>query len=323
MIQPQAGIATSRISTDDSVADEHVFLIGRPPIGEFLGFVKNQTVDAHNAAVATLANQWREANDHIRELEAAEAGLADNPPIEEIDPSLRAMASELEADPIFKRSFEVLPTSLHVVELDRLIVYQKHINLAFVDKIKGQLGPKPTAEQIFRLCIPTDHPQPRIVMGPVANNAFVFSSPSTDLRFLDATLFKPDQVRGHKAGGPISGVVGLVVGFGSNFVNAVRVNGRLILNNGSHRAYALRDMGIKRVPCLIQHVSREEEIEAVGIADLQQRRDVYLKAPRPPLLKDYFDAKLRQILLVPRHHRQIRVAFQVENLNVPAGGTGP
>jgi hypothetical protein len=38
-----------------SNADPHVFLIGRPPITEFLQFVQTQTVEGQTAAVRALA----------------------------------------------------------------------------------------------------------------------------------------------------------------------------------------------------------------------------------------------------------------------------
>ncbi len=60
--------------------------------------------------------------------------------------------------------------------------------------------------------------------------------------------------------GPVAGVLGLAVGFGANYLQAMYAKNRLILDNGSNRAYALCDMGINHVPCVVQHVSRREEL---------------------------------------------------------------
>jgi len=92
----------------------------------------------------------------------------------------------------------------------------------------------------------------------------------------------------------------------------------LILNNGSHRAYALRELGLKEVPCIVQTVTRRDELELVASGDFQQFPDRYLKAPRPPLLKDYFDPKLRKIVVVQRKNRLVRVQIGVEQSDVPA-----
>lgn len=298
-------------------ADELVFLIGRPPMSEFIGYVTHQTVGGQAADQRALADQWRAANDHIHDLETREAGLADGVPVQAVDPSLDPLSQAVLADPFFQRSFAMMPASLEVVELDRLVVFQKQINLTYARTLEQALGGNPSAEALFRFCLPFDHPQPPVNLGRTTGNQFVFYSPSTDFRFLDAALLQAEQITGHPFQGPVSAVVALMVGYGSNFLNVVQAEGRLILNNGSHRAYALRSLGITHAPCVLQHLSRREELEFVGNQDLQSKPDLYLRAPRPPLLKDYFDPQLRSVLRVPRRSRQVKITFGLEVLDVP------
>jgi hypothetical protein len=112
--------------------------------------------------------------------------------------------------------------------------------------------------------------------------------------------------------------VGVAVGFGSNFLNAIHVENRLILNNGSHRAYALRDLGFTHAPCIVQFVSSRDELDVVASGDLKEHPDLYVRNPRPPLLKDYFEPKLRKIASVRRRLRQVTVKFEVDEAFVPA-----
>jgi len=111
-------------------------------------------------------------------------------------------------------------------------------------------------------------------------------------------------------------MVGLVVGYGSNYLNAILCRDRLVLNNGTHRAYALRALGIRRVPCVIQHVTRAEELSLIGPAELHRRPAAYLQEPRPPVLKDYFDPRLHTVVRLPRRTKQVRITFRVEELNI-------
>jgi hypothetical protein len=279
------------------------------------------TIQADNGAppdVRLLSDEWRAANDHVRELEGREAGVADAPTIAALPPELTALASRVQADPMLQRSFGIVSTSLGMVELERLVVFQKHINLAHVRRIQETLGPAPSREAIFRLCLPFDHPHPPYRCRRIAPNAWVFVSASDDFRFLEPTLLRADQILDYAPQGPIGGVIGLIVGYGSNYLNAIWAENRLILNNGSHRAFALRELGVTHVPCLIQHVSRQEELEVIASADLVQNLDLYLKAARPPMLKDYFDPELRKIIAVPCKLREIKVTFGVEQIDVPA-----
>jgi hypothetical protein len=131
-------------------------------------------------------------------------------------------------------------------------------------------------------------------------------------------MIDPSTVEGMATTGVPTHIIGLVVGYGSNLLSAVRIEGRLVLRNGSHRAYALLEAGHTHVPCVIQDISRREELEAAGMADVTANPDLYLTAPRPPVLKDYFDEQLRMIVDVPKKVRQVRLAFNQEPLDVPA-----
>lgn len=73
--------------------------------------------------------------------------------------------------------------------------------------------------------------------------------------------------------------------------------------------------GIKTVPAVVQDVNREEEL---GVAPpVQQNKNLYLEHPRPPMLRDYFNASLHQVVQVPRRSRQIRLQFGMEPQDVP------
>jgi hypothetical protein len=51
---------------------------------------------------------------------------------------------------------------------------------------------------------------------------------------------------------------------------------------------------------------------------VRDKPDLYLKHPRPPMLIDYFNPRLRKVMLVHRQVRQITVKFQVEESFAPA-----
>jgi len=98
----------------------------------------------------------------------------------------------------------------------------------------------------------------------------------------------------------------------------VYAENRLILNNGSHRAYALRSLGVTHVPCLIQHASSRDEVDAVAATEVRKNPDLYLKHPRPSMLKDYFDPALHLVMPVFRRLRQVTVRFEIDETAVPA-----
>jgi len=299
-------------------ANENIYLLGRPTLGKFLRFMSQQSADPASKDEGALTDEWRAAQEHVGTLAKDEAGIADYPPIGRLDSRLEVVRNELMQDPLIVHGFNTVPSNIVMVPLDRLVVYQKHIDLAHVDRVKNNLGPAPGDEEIFRLCLPADHPQPPMKWARAHNNSYVFISPSNDLRFLRVMPLQAQHITNYPPPGTLAGVVGVAVGFGSNFLNAIHAENRLILNNGSHRAYALRDLGFTHAPCIVQFVSCRDELDVVASSDLRENPDLYLKHPRPPMLKDYFDPKLRKITPVRRRLRQVTVRFEVDEAFVPA-----
>jgi hypothetical protein len=298
--------------------DETLYLIGRPTLKQFLRFVKSQAVNPPDEQ--TLTGEWQAAQALIHTLEKEEAGLADHPAIDRMGPEYEPLLIEFLKDPLVRYGFNDVPTEVAFVDLDNLVVYQKHIDLTFVQQLQRKLGPAPDPAAIFRFCLPYDHPLPPVKWSRIHRDSFVFMSPSNDLRFLGTMSMQPDHIKDYPPPGALVGVVGLAVGFGSNFLNAVYVKDvqRLILNNGSHRAYTLRSMGFHRVPCIVQHVASSDELELVASSAVQDNPDHYLKHPRPSMLRDYFNPKLHKVMPVHRRLRQIIVRFEIDEAYIPA-----
>lgn len=315
---PAAALAPARASVAAPASvDEYLYLTGRPKLRHFLRFVQHNAVDP--PARDVLIGEWQAAKDRIDALERTEAGLADRPLVRKADVAqYEPLLIEFLKDPLVRNGFNTVPSEVAFVDLDHLVVYQKHIDLTFVRQLQGRLGPAPSEEDIFRTCLPYDHPQPPARWSRLEDDSYVFVSPSNDLRFLGPMRLKGEHIQGVPHPGELVGVVGLAVGFGSNFLNAICCEDRLILNNGSHRAYALRDMGITHVPCIVQHASTRDELEMVAARDVRRDPDLYLKHPRPSMLRDYFDPRLRKVMPAHRQVRQVKVQFSFSEYYVPA-----
>ena len=122
-----------------------------------------------------------------------------------------------------------------------------------------------------------------------------------------------EQASGYESIGAIAGIVGLVVGFGSNFLNVVRVGKRVLLNNGYHRAVALRAAGITHAPCLIQTATRVDELQVSVKSRVADDPEFYFESARPPLLRDFFNPRFRKQLPIRACTRQIEVNFEVKD----------
>lgn len=288
-----------------------VRLLGQPSLEDWLSFVRDTVVDGDKASQRALVDEWRAANDHYYKLEKREAGLAEKIERRPLDPSLEPLAAALTTDPRFVASFEELPTRIEMVELDRLIVSQQSIGLDFAMELAARLPRDPSPEQLFHFCHPAEPARAPFEIVRLDAHRYLFRSDSTDFRAHDPQLLKPSQVTGLATVDPVAAIVGLAIGFGSNLLHAVAADGRLVLQNGYHRAYALRAAGIRHAPCIVQEVSRRDELRLVADDVVVDAPEFYFRAKRPPLLKDYFDPKLHRVLTVRRTSRLIEVSLSV------------
>jgi hypothetical protein len=296
--------------------DDYLYLTGRPSLKDFLGSVRARAVNPPDAG--TLIDEWRAAAEEVRRLEASEAGCADDPVIGEMGLDYEPLLVEFLKDPLVRYGFEKVPTDVAFVELDRLIMFQQHIDLTHVQYLDEQLAPTLSPEDIFRLCLRHDRPTPAVKWSSTHRDQYVFVSPSNDLRFLGAMQLQAHHIVDYPPPGDLAGVLGIAIGFGRNFLSAIYTEQRLLLLNGTHRAFTLRRRGITHAPCIIQHVSSRDELALLAPQEVNEHPDRFLKQPRPMMLKDFFNPRLRREMKVHRRLRQITVKFEVVDADIPA-----
>ncbi len=293
---------------------EELWLLGQPPLWRFLEFVETAVVDGARAERAALTDQWRAANDYYQELEHSEAGIANSGSHRELDACLAPLAEEIEAHPHYRRAFDTLQTGFGMVELDRLIVFQKHVTRTFIDRLMERIGSAPDSAALFRICLPLDPPEPPVQICQVGSQRYVFRCESTDLRHHETTVLRPQQIRGYHSFGDIAGVIAVVVGFGCNFLNVLRVGNRMLLHNGYHRACALRALGVTHAPCIIQTATRVDELPVAVKGRIAEEAEFYFESARPPLLKDFFDPKIRKVLPIRAQMHLVEVSVEIKHL---------
>jgi hypothetical protein len=297
------------------ILDDYIYLRGYPSMDDFINFVKSNDTEQQKDS-RSLAEEWRNANDHVRSLEATEAGLASNTQIAPLPESLFNLRDQVLADPIVQRTFDIVEIDVGIVDLRQLSVFQKHVNFSYVRDLQSKISKHNTPEETFKFCL-LEPPAPIVKFSKVAQNGYVFVSPSNDLRFLGSVLLEPHQVTGHQLPGRAAGVIGLVAGPGANCLAVTSFDGRLILNNGTHRAAALLASGITHVPAIVQHCTRSEEIEALFSSGTYEKIKTYLELARPPMFKDYFDPALARPLKTARKLTQVKLTFGWESIEIP------
>ena len=290
-----------------------VWLLGQPHLQDYLHFCESKVIGGEHLVARALADEWRNANDYYYELEEAEAGIADAIACRPLDRRLTKLASRLEANDWFRHSFDNLPYTIELVELDKLVVSQIQVECGHVQASVARLGAKPSPAELFTFCLPLERELPPVVITRLAADRYQFSSPSSDFREHDPVLLRAADIAHLKLPGPAAAMLGISVGFGSNFLSAVRSGSRVLLQNGYHRAYALRSAGFTHAWCVVELVTRKDELRLTGTAEVLADPEFYFAAKRPPVLRDYFDPRIAKRLKVKRMDCLVEVEIKVRS----------
>jgi hypothetical protein len=300
-----------------AAAHEERWLLGLPSLWRFLDFVEECGIEGAKGTRAALTDSWRAANDYYRNLEHRECGLANTAETAPMPAGLAEYCELVRTHPHFRRTFDTLPTEIAMVPLELLIVEQRHVTWTFVEGLQRKLARSLAPEQLVTICLPLERSEAQVEARRTGSKRYVFRCKSTDFRFQEAALLEPRHLTGFEASGAITGFVGLLLGFGCNFLNVLRVGKRLLLNNGYHRACALRALGVTHAPCVIQTATRIDELAAVAKGEVVDDAEFYFESARPPLLKDYFDERIRTSVPIRPQAREIEINFEVKEYLVP------
>lgn len=292
---------------------ELMWLLGQPHLSDYLDFVATKVVGGDRIDPRGLADEWRAANDIYAELEESEAGIAETAECLPLGRKLKPLADAVAANPWFKDSFDNLPVHFMRVELDKLVVSQVHVEHSFTDALGASLPAEPDDARLFDFCLPLERAMPPVRIQRLSGDRFLLSCPSTDFRAHRPRLLRPQELAGITSSGPTAAMIGVMVGFGSNFLSAVRSGSRLLLQNGYHRAYTLRRLGFTHAFCIVEDVTRKDELKLTADDEVAADPEFYFASKRPPLLKDFFDPRLSKRLTVMPMENLVEVEVKVRS----------
>ena len=294
-----------------------LYLYGVGAQAEVMNYYRTQGVQDAEKQIEQALSDWRGSSQYFQEKIKTEQGEPEKIKTGEIPEEFKDKTSSIANDPLFRRTFSILPTEFKIVEIDKLVAGQRDVNLDYVEYLKTTLPAKPTFADLLDFCLLPSRAEENISHLQNAGNAITFSTPNPDFRFLGGyrrELRKDDALECLNGGVPANGIL-LFVGFGGNTVNVLSVGKRVILNNGFHRVYALRDMGVQEIPVAVQKVTNPDLELGSTLQGLPIK--YLINYPRPSLLKDFFDKKLTREVIVKNRLKTVRVAWGVEESFVP------
>jgi hypothetical protein len=239
------------------------WLLGVTPVAETERLVRQQSADGVGPG-------------DLRERDAAAAACrAHRPPEPEgaepvpPDPAWEQHLARVAARPLLQRQFDGRRWRFASVPLSALVVPQPSVNFTYA---RARTAPGVAA---VAACLPAE-PEPLELWGGVGEAGADVPG---------ATFYTRDM-NVHVASARLEPAPRLQVTFALTktavFVQVLRLGGRLVLRNGTHRAVGLALRGETHLPCVLVETDDLDDLP-----DILPRR--LLAGPRPPLVGDFLD----------------------------------
>ena len=277
------------------------------PLLELEAFLEQAGMGS-GAAMESLAEAWRGARRSMRRLAESEPWQANSAAILPLPATMQERVDAVTGCPRVAAAFRDVPVAFGLVDVDALMASRATLRedslQHWVSRAKGSSADDPV---LVNVCLPTDW-EPR---------RYEHSLSGTTLRLLsdDPTL----SVRVAPASPPDGDACGfeVVAAAPPPLLHAARLDGRLVLLDGHHRARALGMQGVRYVPCMI---SACEDIDDVCRLAPWLARDAvaeWFGSARPPMLRDFARRSLVHVQPVRPRRELIEVKFVVSRHRLP------
>jgi hypothetical protein len=294
------------------------YLLAFATQAEVLQHVRTQCVEEETQRLPEIMRSWESLQPRVADLVRREGDTADAITIKPIPAEHESLLRSFASDPLFQKTFANLPISFALVEADKLVAPQRTVNIDYVDRLLASYPKAPTMRDLLDFCVSPKRKMDPIQHLEVAPNTHVFSSPNSDIRFLGAFVkhLTPDDLTYAVAGGLPAAAIISFVGYGGAPVNVLQAGRRIVLNNGFHRAYALRSIGVTEIPVVVQHVRNVQLEFPAAVAGLP--REYLLNVARPVLIKDFFETEFATTLKVRERVKMVTVGIGLSQHEVPS-----
>ena len=291
-----------------------LYMFGAVTQVELKAFLDVTSIDTDQKK-SEVRGAWKAAAEHFEEVQQAERGVAETIETRQLSEEYNRSLDSLKLDPLFASTFSSYPYQFEEVEIDKLVACQRTVHLEYVEKLKAEY--ERLHRNLLDFCLMPAQGATPVRLGRTAQNAFTASSENPGLRFLGAVErpFSPEILKAQLPGGQPVHVVTLVLGYASSTINGYRIGKRVVLNNGFHRMFALRQLGVTYAPVVVQQITHPELELPQHVAELP--REYLVGNPRPALVKDFLDKRLTCEITQRSFLKAVQVGWGINESLVP------
>ena len=282
---------------------------GNEPLGALLARLDGDSLRALVARcdpgphIDGLESAWRAARSRMRTLAEREAGLADRAAVLPLPPTMEAAVARFLARHVHEPAFSRVPVAFGMVDVDSLVAVRPLLWQTALDRhadtARAAAGDDGAlADMAFPLSS-----RPPALRSSCDGNTWqvVGEDEALALTHVQVAMAEDGTARLH-----------LVAGRPPAALHVARVEGRLLLIDGAHRARALRTQGHRFVPAMVSACEDRAELASLCPWASRSELEELLDSPRPPMLRDHDRRSLVARLVARRRERRLSMRLSCE-----------
>ena len=198
-----------------------------------------------------------------------------------INSDYRKQLDEISANPRVIEATKQRTWSFNYVEINNLICHQKYVDVDYANDISRTVD-FTSESQIIDFCLTDRFLERSTKTTRIGQFGVAMSAEGHDLRILDSRVEEDKQTN--------STELTLKVGWGVPATQVVECEGRCYLKNGYHRAFAMKNRGLRYLPCILIKAGSYSDLENPGPPGFFA--ESLVRSSKPPLFSHYFSDDL-------------------------------
>ncbi|NBW35827.1 MAG: hypothetical protein EBR30_12560 [Cytophagia bacterium] len=294
---------------------KQLLLIAFASEAEIIQFISQQGSEDEVARIHNLLMTWSSLQEKVKKMLYEEEFLPETIQSQEIPQQYMSKVKEYLSDNSILKTFPD-GVDYEMVEIDKIVALQRTMDEDYTNLLKERWSGKLEFEDILDICLSAKCGKSEVKHLVYDDNHHIFSSPNSDLRYLGSYYKKiEDNDLDYSGGGvPIAAIISFV-GYGVQPISVYKVGNRVILNNGFHRVYALRSLGVKEIPVFVKKVHNAKINFPPNFLGFP--KEYVLDFPRPTMMKDFFESGFVVPIHCKKRAKVIQVRSNGSSLEIP------
>ena len=263
---------------------------------------------------AALIDIWREADKVLSRLLEKEAGCADQAVVLPLPPAMAPHAAALQACAHTNLAHSLVPVLFGLVEFDGLMTCKHTLQQAKLDAVQSRLPTAPEDPELASMCLALPGAPASAAVGRWDGERLLVVCEDADVRLLQVTHATEPSTA---APGMALAALQLTVGTTLPAMHVVKLDGRVLMAKGHHRARVLRAMGVNYLPCLVSVCESIDDVLAAAPTLNPRAVERCFDAERPAMLRDFGRSALVHSYEARSRRRLLQLKLEVSSQWLP------